>query len=283
MKKLINLISLFLCMAMGTVSFAQEATNQQDIQKAVSYCSPWFKEKSFEVGSSGVDIPMKMHIPIDNIICVDGHFSTEKSRLIIPEVKKISGKSNPILIIRSRGGDINPALDLAEVIQKSNFTVVAYDICASSCANYVFLAAKSRFVLPETLLLFHGGASMDLLASIADQMKLYFKDDQSGYEREVERARVNLLQQINRQEEFLKNSNISKHFFYWMGMLSHMSDEEQKEICSNDPSMVLYDQNVLASMKIHIAGYSGPKSKAELDTVKSKKKINFNICYWNKI
>lgn len=271
-------------MAMGAAySVAEEISNQQDIDRAVNHCSLWFKENSSEKLSGKLDIPMEMHIPLNNVICINGNFSNEKTRLVIQKVKKISEESNPILIIRSRGGDIDPALDLAEIIQKANFTVVAFDICASSCANYVFLAAKHRVVLPETLLLFHGGASMDLLAPIADQIKMYFKEDQTGYEREVERARVKLLQQIDRQEEFLIHSNISKHFFYWMGMMNHMTEAEQEEICSGDSSMVLYDRKVLASMKIHIAKYLGPISAAEVNAVKEKKKINLSICYWDKI
>lgn len=124
---------------------------------------------------------------------------------------------------------------------------------------------------------------MDLLEDIAMQIKPYFKDDQSGYEREMEKTRFNLSQQIKRQEEFLKKSNIAQHFFYWMGMINHMSDEAKKEICPDDTGMILYNTAVLASMNIDIIQYSGPASQEELNAIKDKKKIDSKICYWRKI
>lgn len=61
------------------------------------------------------------------------------------------------LIVNSGGGDVLAAIPIAERIQKQQVDIVVEGLCASSCANYFFIAAKKKKVGRESLLLFHGG------------------------------------------------------------------------------------------------------------------------------
>lgn len=260
---------------------AENALEKFDFYPAVKNCSTWFKERSYGKLSPGVDIPMAFYAPEKSQICIDGNFGGDTSKEVIEQIKKSSTQNNVTLVIRSLGGDINPAIEISEEIQRGNFTIVVHEICASSCANYIFIAGKKRVVLPEGLLLFHGGASLDLLDKIAVQINQYFKDDKEGYEREVEKSRKNLLTQIKRQEDLLKKSNAAQHFFYWMGMINHMTKEDVSNICGTQhPSMILYDTKILDSMRVHIENYFGPTSSEELGLILKKRNIDARMCFW---
>jgi hypothetical protein len=66
--------------------------------------------------------------------------------------------------ITSAGGLSAPALLIAEDIARLQLTVVVSGLCASSCAQLIFVAGKRRVVEPGSIILFHNSiASMVLL------------------------------------------------------------------------------------------------------------------------
>lgn len=63
------------------------------------------------------------------------------------------------VIISSKGGDVEVALSLANKMLDLNVEEVEVDgVCYSSCANYIFMAAKNKRVTEESFLGFHGSA-----------------------------------------------------------------------------------------------------------------------------
>lgn len=62
-----------------------------------------------------------------------------------------------VLLLDSLGGDVAPAYELADEIDRLGFdTVVAWDaVCASACASIVFLAGNSRMLVGNGQLIFH--------------------------------------------------------------------------------------------------------------------------------
>ncbi|KAF1719098.1 hypothetical protein SAMN06296416_103282 [Pseudoxanthomonas wuyuanensis] len=73
------------------------------------------------------------------------------------------------LAIESGGGDVEAGLDLGGLILKHGLDVrVTGDVCLSSCANYVFVAGKSKIIEPGALVLWHGSMMQKNLLSNVD-------------------------------------------------------------------------------------------------------------------
>ncbi|NMP16900.1 hypothetical protein [Thalassotalea sp. Y01] len=62
------------------------------------------------------------------------------------------------LSISSVGGFTDAGMRLGYWVFNNQISVTVRDICASSCANYVFTAAKRRIIRPNTVIAWHGGA-----------------------------------------------------------------------------------------------------------------------------
>lgn len=100
------------------------------------------------------------------------------------------------LIVTSGGGDVLAAIPIAESMQRQHVDIVVDGICASSCANYFFIAANKKKVTQESLLLFHGGITpmlenkgkmveeMTNAGAGPEQIESYFKAWQDGAAKE---------------------------------------------------------------------------------------------------
>jgi hypothetical protein len=63
-----------------------------------------------------------------------------------------------LLKITSDGGDVVLGMDLGDWVFQNHLDVEIVDRCLSSCANYVFTAAKVKYLNPDAILMWHGGA-----------------------------------------------------------------------------------------------------------------------------
>jgi ATP-dependent protease ClpP protease subunit len=63
-----------------------------------------------------------------------------------------------LLRITSSGGDVNIGMDLGEWVFRNGLDLEVVDQCASSCANYVFASGRTKFLNPDSILMWHGGA-----------------------------------------------------------------------------------------------------------------------------
>lgn len=62
------------------------------------------------------------------------------------------------LLIWSQGGEIDAGLALGLWVKDNNLDVEVVKVCASSCANYVFTAASTKYLRKDSVLLWHGSA-----------------------------------------------------------------------------------------------------------------------------
>jgi hypothetical protein len=61
------------------------------------------------------------------------------------------------LVIRSGGGDVMAAMDMADALSVNGFTIIIPGMCVSSCGNYLFVAAERKIVLDGGGVCWHGG------------------------------------------------------------------------------------------------------------------------------
>lgn len=100
-----------------------------------------------------------------------GFHAVDRSRLcfngfiidftVAPLIKAIDALADkldvrPVLIINSIGGEVHAAMDVGRALDRKNVRLVVSEQCVSSCANYIFSAAPSVGVLPNSLVLLHG-------------------------------------------------------------------------------------------------------------------------------
>ena len=62
-----------------------------------------------------------------------------------------------MLSIRSRGGEVNTGMALGAWVYSHHLNVRVLEFCLSSCANYVFTAAKQKIVSNFAVVGYHGG------------------------------------------------------------------------------------------------------------------------------
>ncbi len=62
---------------------------------------------------------------------------------------------NGLFVVRSRGGDSDTAVALADLLRDRHATVVVYDYCISACADYLFMASTNTFVVRDTIVAWH--------------------------------------------------------------------------------------------------------------------------------
>lgn len=85
-----------------------------------------------------------------------GAINTESVKALL---NQNSGKKK-IILIDSEGGDASAGLMLGRYIVKNKLSVIVNKYCYSACANYVFLSASRKFLLPGGVLGFHGGITL---------------------------------------------------------------------------------------------------------------------------
>ena len=102
--------------------------------------------------------------------CVTAHWSVESPSTLrfkgdidkstAEEFFKVVTPSTQQIIVSSGGGDAETGLAIAEYIFNHKIDIVVEGHCASSCANYLFLAANKKTVRPGSWLGFHGGTAI---------------------------------------------------------------------------------------------------------------------------
>ncbi len=150
------------------------------------------------------------------------------------------------LILNSTGGRMDAALDIGSTLVKNkSLTVVVRGICASSCANYLFLAGHTRRI-EHGIVGFHG----DWKAMVASDN---FKKELLSVAPE---SRAQLLafhaQRVRQESEFLSQTGADQSLF----------DKTQKE---NDEG--LYDLYVPGPRMLESYGIHGVIGSQDMDVV----------------
>lgn len=124
------------------------------------------------------------------------------------------------LIIYSPGGDASYAAVIGSYINEHQIAIVVDGLCASACANYVFLASPKKTLLTGSVLGFHGSLLSKKneqqlqelrLRPLPDQAKLDqvradHLDDIKNVFLDNERLELQILDKVNLNNAFLSIS-----------------------------------------------------------------------------
>ncbi len=88
------------------------------------------------------------------------------------------------LVIFSGGGSALLGMDLGDWVYENEINVVVDQLCASSCANYIFTAAKRKGLKKDSVLLWHGNSwqpDMDALVRAGNESKIAWREREVSF------------------------------------------------------------------------------------------------------
>jgi len=147
----------------------------------------------------------------------DSEISKENNAQFFASIK--NRKINK-LRVNSSGGEVDAAITLALWIHKNKINIEVLEYCLSSCANYLFLAANHKHILPGAVVAWHGNYHhLKETGLWKDDIVIRMKRTRES--RVQAKARV--LQQVNylvqREQEFFKKIGIDEKIC-WVGKVS---------------------------------------------------------------
>jgi hypothetical protein len=101
-----------------------------------------------------------------------GLISAESKRLAF-SLYAAQEKKPTVFHIRSRGGATDAGIELGQWVHREGVTVKVLELCFSSCANYVFTAARNKIVSNFAVVGYHGGLSSEDFTPDKDQEAMF--------------------------------------------------------------------------------------------------------------
>jgi len=189
-------------------NFTLKKTNNNSIKNIFVFIATLFFSISALSNSGKIDIqdesvlndPPKITVKGDTLY-YDGEITKESYFLFLKETR---GKKIRTFSVNSLGGDVENALSIANYIKKNNTDVEVRTICASACANYLFVAGNHKHIGNDSYILWHGGAN-------GPEKELEI----SGNITRAEFFKLDSVQQIKKQEAlFYKEIGVKNEITY---------------------------------------------------------------------
>ncbi|HBR0931653.1 TPA: hypothetical protein L9K91_005024 [Klebsiella variicola] len=107
----------------------------------------------------GLNEKMSTHLVFDTLY-VDGNISKNDDK-VLSEI--IENHIIPVrtISINSGGGDIETAINIGSIIYDKGISMEVRRLCLSSCANYLFPAARNKIINYGSIVGFHGSPNSD--------------------------------------------------------------------------------------------------------------------------
>ncbi|SBV35520.1 exported hypothetical protein [uncultured Stenotrophomonas sp.] len=151
-------------------------TGATQISDPVAACHAWIEDRAW---SDQEDDPQTLVLsPV--AACFDGAIASGSLEALHAWIDAVPASAQPVLVVRSRGGDSETALALAEKLQARDTGVHVVEVCASACANYFYAGVRDRHIQPASLLLFHGGFSANNRARGLAMLEAYLSGPQGA-------------------------------------------------------------------------------------------------------
>jgi hypothetical protein len=137
----------------------------------VEACRQWMEARPWDLQEEDP----QARVLSANVACFDGVVSRASLQALHAWIDAAAEAVPPVLVVRSRGGDSESALELAEKLQAHGARVHVAGVCASACANYFYAGVRDRHVQESSLLLFHGGFSAENTADALEALEAHLR------------------------------------------------------------------------------------------------------------
>ncbi len=158
----------------------------------------------------------RVYLIDEHILAVEGGIEDGSDELfrsaLTPSTRRV--------VLNSVGGSVTPVLNMADEIRSRRLDVEVRGLCASSCANYLFVAGERKVLGPIALVLWHGGPGGGISESEQTSrfrsalLRSNAQRSESEIEVIVQNAMTRWRQEITRQEELYRQLGISTRILY---------------------------------------------------------------------
>lgn len=260
------------------LAFTPEASaGEADPAALATPCRPWIDD--YPLPRSG-----EAH-RVGDTVCFAGQIDAESSARLVAAVTGGPADRPMTLILRSLGGDVIAALDAADVLVQRDVTGVVYSICASSCANYLLMAADRRIIAEDSILVWHGGWSVGFLA---DRRRKLAREERRRRPDLDEIARLRtLIDRIvedgsARQTALLTATGADPRFFEVFDDINARPRRDWSADCADRPQVahIVFSDAFLARYGIVIHENHGPADTASLRALLDRREASDLACFW---
>lgn len=143
----------------------------------------------------------------------DGEISRENNALLL---QRVAGQHIDQLLIDSPGGSVEAGIALGNWLFDHGIDVVVDGYCLSSCANYVFTAARHKTVRPGAVVAWHGNFHhLDATGLWRDDVAARVAD---GEREEVARREIRALVErlVGLEKAFFNKIGVDQ-YLCWVG------------------------------------------------------------------
>jgi len=242
--------------------------------EAVAACEDWWRPLNVNDPATAASVS-------GNGLCINGFIDKGTDAAVVGLIESTSHASPLIVVVRSGGGEFDAAMNVAEALQERPTTVIADMICASSCADYIVVAARRRIVLDDTFLVYHGGVTMRLLDQARPQIEALAKADPTvDPAAAMSQMQAMVTAQIARQDAFMARAGVKPEIFAWMDEANAPANAALVARCPAGSHVIQYSEKSLARFGLTFDHYGAPRSQTEVDALLRKLGRDSKICYW---
>jgi hypothetical protein len=228
--------------------------------------------------------PARSARPAPDTICFAGRIDRHSMDQLLDLFHKVPAGTPAYFVAVSNGGEVGPALDVAETILQRDVTFIAGPLCASSCANYFFLPAARRVLLENSIVAFHGGMSPGFIGgrerALEKELAKRRPDPEAvaDYQRRLAWARP----AVPREQAMLRAVGANPRFFEMFDSFAIHPGSKFARDCrlAKRASMFLLSDRVLAENNIEVHINLGPRTADELHALLQALGLAGEICLW---
>ncbi len=150
------------------------------------------------------------------------------------------GRNIKTFVVDSAGGEIVTSMDFGDWVADRKVEVIVERLCLSSCANYIFPAARTKLIQPGAVVAWHGSARQrdlmvelnDVIDERVDSLKLS-AGEKERKRQQMRRATADYLRGAQlRQDAFFRRIGVDEYVTrigneeYHVGGLYYLSVED---------------------------------------------------------
>ena len=131
--------------------------------------------------------------------------------------QRVRNRTIKRLLITSSGGDVQAGIELGRWVYAQQIDVVVEDYCLSSCANYVFPAARYKTIKPGAVVAWHGNYHHLLHTGLwRDEVTTRIQRYRESAEHATQHVHTQVQQLVTIEKAFFKDIGVDQ-YLCWIG------------------------------------------------------------------
>ncbi|CAH0288345.1 hypothetical protein SRABI118_03994 [Massilia sp. Bi118] len=185
------------------------------------------------------------------------------------KLEKMYTPGTTLLKVRSVGGDSEAGILMGSFIHDKNLDLEVVGGCASSCANYLFPAARHKTIPAGAVLGFHGTLTLTALAG-KEEMRRQFTASGMPPD-EVEKQLPVMVEYVNRiarmESEFVARIGVNPQFYRDFKTIAENADAVEKQYASKQVEPLWWPSSERLAACYGVRGVTDLGRPAALDSV----------------